>query len=130
MNHALNLEYLIGVMKAKIGEQEYNSRFKKTHDMLKSFDIQGCAARYSKQLKVFTDSLGKETRQSAREINKGKTLTALTRGEIAWGDLRKGDGDNITALKLECIARGPMNTSEKLGWTEMKKKVQQHDKEA
>ena len=64
------------------------------------------------------------------KLKKGKTLTALTRGEIAWGDLRKGDGDNIAALKLECIARGLMNANDKLGWTEMKKKVQQQDKEA
>ena len=41
------------------------------------------------------------------------------RGEIAWGDLRKDDGENMASLKKECIVRGLATAAQKLGWKAM-----------
>ena len=123
LNHALHLEHSINNLKSKMGDTKYDERFKKTRTMLNSFDSQGSAARYSTQLQLFTQALGTETRESEREMIRGVSITAMMKGEIAWGNLRKHDGNNMASLKQECIARGLATAVDKLGWKEMIKLV-------
>ena len=54
---------------------------------------------------------------------RGVSITAMMKGEISGGDLRKNDGNNMVSLKQECIARGLATAVDKLGWKEMIKLV-------
>ena len=130
VNHALFLQVKIGKMEEKLGETEYKTRLDKTILTLKSFDHQASAKRYAQQLDDFTASIGKETRQSAREVETGITRTPHMKGEIAWGSIRKGDGTNEFSLRLECIARGLLQaSSDKILWTAMINLIKGQDKE-
>ena len=127
-NHALHLYQQVQELEEKIGHDEYERRFKISMDMIQNVDRQGSSKRMNDNLEEFKRSLGKEYKESRRQLENGVTRTPYMLGNVPIRKLLKSQ--NYSSLVCEARARNLVSNNDEsnLGWRELVKLIKDDEK--